>query len=164
MAEIPFDQLTDAQRECLRLVLAHHNSKEIAKLVGVSASAVDKRLERAVMVLGAPSRFAAARMLSTHEGGPASDRLPSEPIDVPSMLQPAPTIAKDEPWGLVRRLLGLGRSAGRDGEVRNKLSWPMRLVVAAALTVVVALVATAVINMGQTVSVIALRQSGYPSR
>ncbi|MEG8033200.1 sigma factor-like helix-turn-helix DNA-binding protein [Sphingomonas aurantiaca] len=100
------DQLTEAQRTCLRLVLTHHNSKEIAALVGVSPSAIDKRIERAIQILGVATRFEAARQLQQHERGgvdevvpprdlvatvgqaPTYERLPSEPIDVPS---PPPT-------------------------------------------------------------------------
>ncbi|RZM36228.1 MAG: sigma-70 family RNA polymerase sigma factor [Sphingomonas sp.] len=53
MSASRIDLLTEAQRACLRLVLTHHNSKEIAALLGVSPSAIDKRIERAVQVLGA---------------------------------------------------------------------------------------------------------------
>ncbi|TFI59815.1 LuxR family transcriptional regulator [Sphingomonas parva] len=122
MSQMPLDQLTEAQRECLRLVLSHHNSKEIAAKLGVSPSAVDKRIERAVQILRAPSRFAAARALAEHEGGgAASERLPSEPIDVPNEQETASTRAQDEPRWLVRRLLGLppGRLGWRQGSQRT---------------------------------------------
>lgn len=164
MVGTPLDQLTDPQRQCLRLVLTHHNSKEIAALLGVSPSAVDKRIERAVQVLGVATRFAAARMLATHEGHPTSERLPSDPIDV----SPTPSVEaagpRDEPRGLVRRLLGIEPLAGWGGEARNTLSWPKRLGVVAALTIVIAVVTMALLNMGQTVSTIALQHSGPPSR
>lgn len=90
MARGALDQLTEAQRECLRLVVAHHSSKEIAEIVGVSPSAVDKRLERAVQLLGVSSRFAAARLLAASEGGPAYEQTTSEPSDLP----PATTLAE----------------------------------------------------------------------
>ncbi|MCK8456712.1 sigma factor-like helix-turn-helix DNA-binding protein [Sphingomonas faeni] len=63
------EQLTEAQRACLRLVLTHHNSKEIAAQFNVSPSAIDKRIERAVQVLGVGTRFEAARRLQQHEHG-----------------------------------------------------------------------------------------------
>ena len=72
------DQLTEAQRACLRLVLTHHNSKEIALIVGVSPSAIDKRIERAIQILGVGTRFEAARRLQDHERGGA-DRRPARP-------------------------------------------------------------------------------------
>ena len=65
------EQLTEAQRACLRLVLTHHNSKEIAARFNVSPSAIDKRIERAVQVLGVGTRFEAARRLQQHEHGSA---------------------------------------------------------------------------------------------
>ena len=70
MAAGRIDQMTEAQRICLRLVLSHHNSKEIAAIVGVSPSAIDKRIERAVHLLGAGSRFEAARRLQDNEREP----------------------------------------------------------------------------------------------
>ena len=99
-------QLTEPQRECLRLVLAHYSSKEIAQRLGVGPSAVDKRIERAVQLLGASSRFEAARRLAAYEGvaePSASDRvprpvtsdpLPSQPIDV----APEPEPGDEEAW------------------------------------------------------------------
>ncbi len=62
-----FDRVTEAQRECLRLVLTRRNSKEIAQELGISSHTVDKRLERAIATLGSTSRFDAARMLGDYE-------------------------------------------------------------------------------------------------
>jgi DNA-binding CsgD family transcriptional regulator len=55
------DRLNDGQRDCLRLVLAHLNSKEIARELGVSPHTVDQRLRTAMRILNAQSRFEAAR-------------------------------------------------------------------------------------------------------
>jgi len=54
-------RLNDGQRDCLRLVLAHHNSKEIARQLGVSPHTVDQRLRTAMRILKVQSRFEAAR-------------------------------------------------------------------------------------------------------
>ena len=62
-----FDRVTEAQRECLRLVLIRRNSKEIALVLGLSPFTVDKRIARAVTALGVTSRFEAARLLAEHE-------------------------------------------------------------------------------------------------
>ncbi len=56
--------LTDKQRTCLRLVNQHLSSKEIAREVGVSVSAVEQRIKAAVRTLGARDRREAARMLA----------------------------------------------------------------------------------------------------
>ncbi len=59
------DRLNDGQRDCLRLVLVHLNSKEIARELGVSPHTVDQRLRTAMRVLNAHSRFEAARIFAT---------------------------------------------------------------------------------------------------
>ncbi|RYD27886.1 MAG: hypothetical protein EOP89_03775, partial [Lysobacteraceae bacterium] len=141
------DQLTEAQRACLRLVLTHHNSKEIAQIVGVSPSAIDKRIERAIQILRVGTRFEAARRLQDHERTlpdqgamarthlppdlvvvvepvttpeqpPAYERLPSEPLDVPSIPYKPASSGQIEPWGFVRRFLGLSGGSGSTGVAR----------------------------------------------
>ncbi|MGB5725389.1 MAG: helix-turn-helix transcriptional regulator [Parasphingorhabdus sp.] len=65
------DRLNDGQRDCLRLVLAHHNSKEIARELGISPHTVDQRLRTAMRILNVHSRFEAARefaALDTEDG------------------------------------------------------------------------------------------------
>ncbi|WP_339826754.1 helix-turn-helix transcriptional regulator [uncultured Parasphingorhabdus sp.] len=65
------ERLNDGQRDCLRLVLAHHNSKEIARKLGVSPHTVDQRLRTAIRILEVQSRFEAARKFAAFE---ADDR------------------------------------------------------------------------------------------
>lgn len=65
------EKLNEGQRDCLRLVLAHHNSKEIARELGVSPHTVDQRLRIAMRILDVPSRFEAARKFA---GLDAQDR------------------------------------------------------------------------------------------
>lgn len=60
-------KLTDAQRECLRLVMAGYKSKEIAHELGIGVDAVNKRLAAAKTAIGASSRFTAARHLAAFE-------------------------------------------------------------------------------------------------
>lgn len=159
MGDVRTDQLTEAQRACLRLVLSHHNSKEIAEIVGVSPSAVDKRLERAVQVLGATSRFAAARMLAAVEGGAAYERLPSDSFDLPD----ADTIAQSSPpdglWWLVHRLLGLSPRTGGGELARNPLSRLSRLGVVIVLVFLISMSSVALLNVGQTLSSFVTRSS-----
>ena len=163
MARGALDQLTEAQRECLRLVYAHHNSKEIAEIVGISPSAVDKRLERAVQLLGATSRFAAARMLAADEGGPAYEQTTSEPFDLPSSHSFSRT-ADNEPLWLVRRLLGMSPVAGSGGEARNSLTKGQRLGVIVALIFLISMSSMALLNLGQTLSSLAGPPRSAPDR
>lgn len=60
-------KLSDAQRDCLRLVAEHRSSKEIARLLMISPHTVDQRLKRATNILAVDSRFEAARLLVNHE-------------------------------------------------------------------------------------------------
>jgi DNA-binding CsgD family transcriptional regulator len=61
-------KLTDAQRTCLRMVLMHLSSKDIARELGISPHTVDQRLRMAIQALGVANRFEAARMLARYEG------------------------------------------------------------------------------------------------
>lgn len=62
-------RLSDGQKECLRLVIAHKTSKEIARQLGISSHTVDQRLRYAIRTLGARTRMQAALRLYEAEGG-----------------------------------------------------------------------------------------------
>jgi DNA-binding CsgD family transcriptional regulator len=55
--------LTEAERECLRLVYQHMTSKDIARHLGVSPHTVDMRLRQAIRKLEVTNRVEAARAL-----------------------------------------------------------------------------------------------------
>lgn len=154
--------LTDAQRDCLRLVLTHHSSKEIAGLLGVSPSAIDKRIERAVQIVGAPSRFAAARLLAQEEGLSTSDRTPCDVID----LSGTPMADEGERGSesIARRLLGIGSASAVGGRPRNDLTKPQRLALIAAIILFTAISSMALLNMAQTLSRILLEHHAASSR
>jgi DNA-binding CsgD family transcriptional regulator len=61
-------RLTEGQKACLRLVLRHMSSKDIARELGISPHTVDQRLRTAMKLLGAGSRVQAAFMLAKVEG------------------------------------------------------------------------------------------------
>lgn len=89
-----FERLSERQRLYLRHVFQHRKSEEIAHLEGASARAVDKQLLIAKDIIGATSRFEAARLFAEHEAGvegfyPASVA-PSQPAFWPLPL-PLPT-------------------------------------------------------------------------
>lgn len=81
-------QLTEKQRECLRLVWRHRESKEIARDLGISPHSVDGRIKTAMRTLGVDDRYEAARLLALSEshrsGAHATDQPPVyHPSDVP---------------------------------------------------------------------------------
>jgi DNA-binding CsgD family transcriptional regulator len=61
------EKLTEAQRICLRMVLMHLSSKDIARELGISPHTVDQRLRMAIQALGVANRFEAARILARYE-------------------------------------------------------------------------------------------------
>jgi DNA-binding CsgD family transcriptional regulator len=69
-------KLSDAQRECLRLVDRHLTSKEIAIQMRVSHHTINQRLERACKQLGVATRKEAARLLAVY------DPIIYEPLDI----------------------------------------------------------------------------------
>ncbi|MEI4600199.1 sigma factor-like helix-turn-helix DNA-binding protein, partial [Klebsiella pneumoniae] len=64
------------------------SSKEIARLLGISKSAIDQRLDRARQVLGASSRREAARIFAGLEAG--YDRITRDPA---ALVYPATATA-----------------------------------------------------------------------
>lgn len=71
-----FPSLTEAEAECLRRVLAHQTAKEMARDLGISHHAVEKRLKRARQKLGAATSLEAAREYGQAVSG--SSDLPGE--------------------------------------------------------------------------------------
>jgi DNA-binding CsgD family transcriptional regulator len=81
-AKTAFEALTPRERECLRLVARHHQSKEIARLLNISKSTVDKHIDSARARIGAADRRAAALALAAHESSLGIE-YPSDPGPIP---------------------------------------------------------------------------------
>lgn len=81
-------RLNRGQRECLRLVLMHKTSKEIAQQLGISPHTVDQRIRYAIRTLGVRTRGEAALQLLSDEM-PAGQHQGAE----------ADTQAAPSPWG-----------------------------------------------------------------
>lgn len=61
------ERLSVRERDCLRLVYAHHTSKSIALKLGFAKTSVDTYINRACAKLGLNDRKEAARLLYEHE-------------------------------------------------------------------------------------------------
>lgn len=72
-------RLSEGQMACLRLVIDHHTSKEIARILGISPFTVDQRLDAARRKLNAASRKDAAKIFAAIEHGFISEPLVYEP-------------------------------------------------------------------------------------
>jgi DNA-binding CsgD family transcriptional regulator len=69
-------ELTQRERECLRLVSRDRSSKQIGLELGISPHTVDVRLKRAIRLLGVTTRFDAARLLAQTETETGPEREP----------------------------------------------------------------------------------------
>jgi len=90
MTNSQFDELTDKQRECLRLAADHMSSKEIARALGISASAVEQRLKYAVRTLGARDRRDASRQFARWEQAGCGVSTCGSPVVAESAQGPHP--------------------------------------------------------------------------
>ncbi len=89
---VPFSALTARQHQVLALVAQHRTSKEIAGQLGVSASAVNQRIELLRARLGGVSRAELARLYKQFyvaaDGSADCNSLPWERIQLPSSGSP----------------------------------------------------------------------------
>jgi len=67
-------RLTEKQRECLRLVYRHMETKEIARELGLSPDGVTQRIKSAMKTLGVDRRRDAALILAEAENPNAYPR------------------------------------------------------------------------------------------
>jgi len=77
------ERLSDKQREVLDMIVERRTSKEIARTLGISASAVEQRLQAARKVLNVSSRDDAARAYA-HLIAPCN-QLTGDPSQLPVM-------------------------------------------------------------------------------
>lgn len=88
--------LTEGQRACLRMVLRHMSSKDIARALSISPHTVDQRIRLAMKTLGVTSRIEAARLLAAAEPGYQGLIYQSPDIDPADGAPPAHAPARDE--------------------------------------------------------------------
>lgn len=95
------ERLTDKQRECLRLVYRHMETKEIARVLGLSPDGVTQRIKTAMKTLGVDRRRDAARILAEAEGPTAYPPHVYPPRDIaiasdPVMFEPSTDRGRQE--------------------------------------------------------------------
>lgn len=124
------EKLSAAQVETLRHVYAHQNSKEIARLMGVSPHTVDARIKSAIRILGVSTRIEAARIV--HD---ASDPAAYQPLvyQPPELAYP-PQAAETDRAQSEKRQSGIfsigypfptkGRPFNTHGQ-RERILWPI---------------------------------------
>lgn len=83
------DKLTEGQREVLRRVDRHMETKEIARELGISPDGVNQRIKAAMRTLGVNKRRDAALLLAEAEGQNAYPPLVYPPRDIAPGDDPA---------------------------------------------------------------------------
>lgn len=85
-------RITEGQKDCLRLIFAHREIKEIARDLSIAPDTVKKRLEAARRVLGVDRSIDAARILAEAEGpGPYPPRVyPAQAVHNAAEIPPSP--------------------------------------------------------------------------
>ena len=75
-------RLSEGQRECLRMVYRHMETKEIARTLGLSPDGVTQRIKTAMRILGVNRRRDAALLLAQYEGTKPYPPLVHPPRDI----------------------------------------------------------------------------------
>jgi DNA-binding CsgD family transcriptional regulator len=81
-------RLSEGQRQCLRLVYRHMETKEIARILGISPDGVAQRIKTAMRILGVYRRRDAARMLAEAEAAGSCPPRPGPLWDIAGAPQP----------------------------------------------------------------------------
>ncbi len=100
--------LTDGQKDCLRLVNAHHTSKEIARILGISHFTVDQRLDTARKKLGVTNRVDAAKLFFSTDQNYISE---SFVYDAGTIVEPGNPAISKEPSNQVEQSEGEAKSS-----------------------------------------------------
>jgi DNA-binding CsgD family transcriptional regulator len=87
--------LSARERDCLRLILGNHTSKEVGRQLGISHTSVDTHVRRARAKLGLRDRYEAARLLAHWEVEGAAD-----PDAAASAEAEASGMPRRGPWDL----------------------------------------------------------------
>lgn len=89
-------RLTEGQRECLRMVFRHMETKEIARELGISPDGVTQRIKGAMRTLDVNRRKDAARLLAEAENLEAYPPLVYPSRDIATPPEPAIMAASTE--------------------------------------------------------------------
>lgn len=131
--------LSAAQIETLRHVFEHKNSKEIARLMGVSPHTVDERVRRSLRKLNVSNRIEAARILARN--GVFDHVTPYQPLTYQLIDLGALPPADDGDAGrsATRRVLDIGspfptasQPSNRHG-LMERIIWPILIAFATIL-------------------------------
>jgi DNA-binding CsgD family transcriptional regulator len=131
----PLAKLSTAQIETLRLVYAHKNSKEIARIMGVSSHTVDERVRVAIRKLGVDSRTKAALIVASHSEPATYQSLMYQPTVIglsakqQQSVKPQPETERFDPlW--MRPPFPTRRRPYNTHTLGERLLWPLLIAIA----------------------------------
>lgn len=126
MQEDRVARLSEGQRECLRLVYRHMETKEIARTLGISPDGVTQRIKTAMRILGVHRRRDAALMLAEAEGLAPYPWRVHPPRDVATAPDPAPFLLSTEPEWRHRGTASAGEMRERQAAFEASPQLPVR--------------------------------------
>ncbi|WP_033074415.1 response regulator transcription factor [Sphingopyxis sp. MWB1] len=133
------DLLSAVQIETLRHVFEHKNSKQIARIMGVSPHTVDERIRRSLKKLNVSNRVEAAKLLAAR--GIFDHVTPYQPLTYQSLELGGSTNPVDPTArrGSLRRIFDIGapfptasQPANRHG-LMERIIWPILIALATIL-------------------------------
>ncbi len=93
------DELTEGQKECLRLFYARYDAKEIARRLGIAPATVHQRLTAARKKLGVSKSMEAARLLvQAEDSASVYDRMLYDGTDIAVLPEYLPNWVERLPW------------------------------------------------------------------
>jgi DNA-binding CsgD family transcriptional regulator len=141
---LPMPQLTEGQKDCLRLVDDHHTSKEIARILGISPFTVDQRLDAARRKLQAVTRRDAAKIFAAMENGNLSEPFVYEAARLETSvfgdIQTSPPGLAGQAYGRLSSFVSVPPLGGERHELSKKEILVQSLNIAFFSTLVIAFV------------------------
>jgi DNA-binding CsgD family transcriptional regulator len=129
MDDEEFARVNEGQRACLRLVLEHKSSKEIARELGISSHTVDQRLKQAMKHLGAGSRVEAAKRLAALDAAGGYQSLACQTPDIEAGAGRPPLSATREAAHSAPR----SRERETDGAKLQRMAWMVAIAAGVAM-------------------------------
>lgn len=95
----PIDELTEGQKECLRLFYARYDAKEIARRLDIAPATVHQRLTAARKKLGVAKSMEAARLLvQAEDSASVYDRMLYDGSSIAAAPEHLPNWVERLPW------------------------------------------------------------------